>query len=156
MTTSHLRTLLSILGTLNSAIVRMVSIRPSIFDSSSPLSKPGGTVTSLQIIISITVTLMFHCFLSSRARSKNLSLFSLFISLFNFLLRSVSYNPLPGVLLHIDLRPGQTYHPKVMHRKEVTHSDGSYGKKSHRQAWLTTWDKVKSHATVIDWCTGRE
>ena len=39
---------------------------------------------------------------------------------------------------------------------EVTHSDGSYGKKSRRWAWLTIWNKVKSHGTVIDWCTGRE
>ena len=60
------------------------------------------------------------------------------------------------VLLYIDLRPGQTCHSKVMHRKEVTHSDCSYGKKSRRRAWLTIWDKVKSHGTVIDWCTGRE
>ena len=52
--------------------------------------------------------------------------------------------------LHIDLRPGQTSHSKVMHRKEVTHSDGSYEKKSLRWAWLTIWDKVKSHGTVID------
>ena len=27
-------------------------------------------------------------------------------------------------MLHIDLRPGQTCHSKVMHRKEVTHSNG--------------------------------
>ena len=33
-------------------------------------------------------------------------------------------------LLYIDLRPGQTCHSKVIHRKEVTHSDGSYEKKS--------------------------
>ena len=32
----------------------------------------------------------------------------------------------------------------------------NYGKKSCRQAWLTIWDKVKSHRTVTDWCTGRE
>ena len=59
-------------------------------------------------------------------------------------------------MLYIDLRPGQTCHSKVMHRKEVTHSDGSYGKKSRRRAWLTIWDKVKSHGTLIDWCIGRE
>ena len=47
-------------------------------------------------------------------------------------------------------------HSKVMHRKEVTHSDGSYEKKSRRRAWLTIWDKVKSHGTLIDWCTRRE
>ena len=59
-------------------------------------------------------------------------------------------------MLYIDLRPGQPCHSKVMHWKEVTHSDGSYGKKSRRRAWLTIWDKLKSQCTVIDWCTGRE
>ena len=29
-------------------------------------------------------------------------------------------------------------------------------KKSHRQIWLTKWDKVKAHDTLIDWCTRRE
>ena len=33
-------------------------------------------------------------------------------------------------MLYFDLRPGQTCHSKVMHRKEVTHSNGSYGRKS--------------------------
>ena len=59
-------------------------------------------------------------------------------------------------MLYIYLRPGQTCHSKVMHRKEVTHSDGSYEKKSRRRTWLTIWDKVKSHGTGMDWCTGRE
>ncbi len=27
-------------------------------------------------------------------------------------------------ILYFDLRPGQTFHSKVMHRKEVTHSNG--------------------------------
>ena len=58
--------------------------------------------------------------------------------------------------MYIDLQPGQTCHSKVMHRKEVTHSEGSYGKKSRRHAWLTIWDKVKSHGTLTDWCTGRD
>ena len=53
-------------------------------------------------------------------------------------------------MLYIDLRPGQTCHSKVMHRKEVTHSDGSYEKKSRRRAWLKKWDKVK-----IPWYTHR-
>ena len=26
----------------------------------------------------------------------------------------------------------------------------------HRRAWLMKWDKVKTHDTLIDWCTGRE
>ena len=59
-------------------------------------------------------------------------------------------------MLYIDLQSGQTCHSKVMHRKEVTHSDGSYEKKSCRQAWLKIWDKVNSHGILIDWCTGRE
>ena len=53
-------------------------------------------------------------------------------------------------LLYIDLRPGKKCHFKMMHRKEVTHSDGNYGKKSCTRAWLTIWDKVKSRGTVID------
>ena len=60
-------------------------------------------------------------------------------------------------MLYFDLRPSQTCHSKVMHQKEVTHSNGSYERKSHRLAWLTKWDKVKkSHGTLIDWCTGRQ
>ena len=51
-------------------------------------------------------------------------------------------------MLYIDLRPVQTCHSKVMHRKEETHSDGSYEKKSCRRAWLKKWDKVK-----IPWYT---
>ena len=59
-------------------------------------------------------------------------------------------------MLYFDLRPGQTCYSKVMHRKEVTHSEDSYGKKSRRRTWLTIWDKVKSYGTLIDRCTGRE
>ena len=33
-------------------------------------------------------------------------------------------------MLHIDLRPGQKCHSKVKHRKEVTHSNDSYERKS--------------------------
>ena len=55
-----------------------------------------------------------------------------------------------GRLLYIDLRAGQTCHSKVMHRKEETHSDGSYEKKLRRRAWLKKWDKVK-----IPWYTHR-
>ena len=48
------------------------------------------------------------------------------------------------IMLYFDLRPGQTCPSKVMHRKEVTHSNGSYERKSRRRAWLTKWDKVKN------------
>ena len=54
------------------------------------------------------------------------------------------------LLLYIDLRPGQTCHSKVMHRKEVTHSDGSYEKKSRRRAWLKKMGQGK-----IPWYTHR-
>ena len=53
-------------------------------------------------------------------------------------------------VLYFDLRPGQTCHSKVIHRKEVTHSDGTYGEKSRRWTWLTKWDKEK-----IPWYTHR-
>ena len=33
-------------------------------------------------------------------------------------------------MLYFDLRPGRKCHSKVMHRKEVTHSNGSYERKS--------------------------
>ena len=36
-------------------------------------------------------------------------------------------------VLYFDLRPGQKCHSKVMHRKEVTHSNGSYERKSRRR-----------------------
>ena len=42
--------------------------------------------------------------------------------------RGVSY--VEKVMLYFDLRLGQKCHSKVMHRKEVTHSNGSYEKKS--------------------------
>ena len=55
----------------------MVSIRPLISNSSSPLfSKLLRTVPSPLITFSITVSFMFHGFLSFLARSKYLSLFS--------------------------------------------------------------------------------
>ena len=61
------------------------------------------------------------------------------------------------ILLYFDLRPGQTCHFKVMHRKEVTHSNGSYERKSRRRALADEMGQgKKSHGTLIDWYTGRE
>ena len=61
-------------------------------------------------------------------------------------------------VLYFDLRPGQKCHSKVMHRKEVTHSNGSYEKKS--RGWKLADEmgrgKKNSHGTLIDWCTRRE
>ena len=58
------RTLLSIQADLNNALVWMVSIHSPISNSSSPLTKPVGTVPSAPVTIVITVTLMFHSFVS--------------------------------------------------------------------------------------------
>ena len=68
------RTLFDILADLNNAVFRMILIHPPISNSSSPLSKPLETVPSTPIINSITITFMFHSFLSSLARSVSLLL----------------------------------------------------------------------------------
>ena len=54
-------------------------------------------------------------------------------------------------MLYIDLRPGQTCHSKVMHREEVTHSDGSYEKKSRRRTWLKKWDNSLRTGSHMSW-----
>ena len=46
---------------------------------------------------------------------------------------------------------------KVMHRKEVTHSNGSYERKSRGRKLANEMGQAKkSHDTLIDWRTGRE
>ena len=52
----------------------MVSTRPPISNSSSPLTKPLGNIPRTSITIGITVTIMFHVFFSSLASFKYLSL----------------------------------------------------------------------------------
>ena len=54
--------------------------------------------------------------------------------------------------------PGQKCHSKVMHRKEVTHSNGSYERKSRGRKLADEMGRAKknSHGTLIAWCTGRE
>ena len=47
------------------------------------------------------------------------------------------------LLLYFDLRPGQKCHSKVMHRKEVTHSDGSYERKSRGRKLADEMGQVK-------------
>ena len=44
-----------------------------------------------------------------------------------------------------------------MHWKEVTHSNGSYERKSRGRKLADEMGRgKKSHGTLIDWCTGRE
>ena len=47
---------------------------------------------------------------------------------------------------------------RVMHRKEVTHSNGSYERKSRGRKLADEMGRGKknSHGTLIDWCIGRE
>ena len=68
------RTLFSIMAYLINVVVWMVSARLPISNSSSFLFKPLGIVPSSLITVGITVTLMFHSFFSSLARSRYLSL----------------------------------------------------------------------------------
>ena len=63
------------------ASVRMVLVRPPISNSFSPLSKLSRTIPSAPTTIGITVTHMFHSFLSSQVSSKYWSLFSFFLIL---------------------------------------------------------------------------
>ena len=58
-------TLLSILSDLNNVIVWIVSPRPVISKSSTPCTNPFVTAPRAPIMISITVTFMFHNFFKS-------------------------------------------------------------------------------------------
>ena len=71
------KTILNILANLNDAMIGRIVIFPLISDSSGLLSKPLETVPSAPITNTITVTFSFQSFLSSQARSKYLSIFSL-------------------------------------------------------------------------------
>ena len=81
------RALLSILPDLSKAVVWIISARPPISSSSSPLTQPLKTVPNALIIISIMVTFMFHMFFSSPARSEYLSLFSFSLIFFSVVRR---------------------------------------------------------------------
>ena len=67
------RTFLSILAVLNNAVVWMVSTRSPTSKSSSPFSYPLVTVLKAPITIGIIVTILFHSFFNSLARSSILS-----------------------------------------------------------------------------------
>ena len=77
------RSFLGILPDLNNIIVWMVSVNPPISNSFNPLTKPLRTIPSTPIIIGITVNFLFHSLFSSQIRSKYLSLFSFFPTLWS-------------------------------------------------------------------------
>ena len=79
------RTLLSILVVFNNAVVWMFFTRPPTSKSSRPFSNPLLTVPKAPITIGTIVTLMFHSFFNSQARSRYLSFFS---NSFSFILWS--------------------------------------------------------------------
>ena len=56
------RTLFSVLDGLNNVVVRIVSTHPLISKFSSPFINPLVTIPRAPIIISITVTFIFHIF----------------------------------------------------------------------------------------------
>ena len=62
------RILHNILADFSNAVIWMVLACPPIFNSSIPLYKPLGTIPIVPFTIGITVTFMFHIFLSSSSR----------------------------------------------------------------------------------------
>ena len=68
------RTLLSILAVFNNAVVCMVSTHPPTSKSSRPFNNPLVTKPKETITIGTIVTLMFHSFFNSLARSRYLCL----------------------------------------------------------------------------------
>ena len=80
------RTLLSILGVLNNAVVWIVSTLPPTSKSSSPFNKPLVIVPKAPVMIGIIISFMFHSFFNPLAKSMYLSFFS---HSFSFILSSV-------------------------------------------------------------------
>ena len=70
------RTILSILAVLSKVVVWIVSNHPPTSKSSSSFSNPLVTVSNAPITIGKIVTVMFHSFSYSLARSRYLSFFS--------------------------------------------------------------------------------
>ena len=70
------RALLSILAVLSNAVIWIVSNRPPTSKFSRPFNNPLVTVPKAAITICKAVTIMFHSFLNSLARSRYLSFFS--------------------------------------------------------------------------------
>ena len=52
-------------------------------------------------------------------------------------------------VLYFDLRPGQKCHSKVMHRKEVTHFNGSYERKSRVNQYCILHEHVYENAIYV-------
>ena len=70
------RTLLRILADLNNVVIWIVSIHPQISNSSSPFPILWEPLQVCQSQLVSPLTLIFHSFFSSQARSKYLTLFA--------------------------------------------------------------------------------
>ena len=70
------RTRLRILAVLSNAVIWIVSTRPPTSKSSRPFNNPLVIAPKAPITIGTIVTLMFHGFFNSLARSRYLSFFS--------------------------------------------------------------------------------
>ena len=127
------QTLLCILAKLINALVRMFSIRSLLSKSSSPYTNPFMTVPSgPRWTLGTVRNTQKLCRLNTTIENQ--------LSLTTFVL-----------VLYFDFRPGQKCHSKVMHRKEVTHSNGSYERKSHGRKLADEIGRGKkdSHGTLI-------
>ena len=60
--------------------------------------------------------------------------------------------------LNVFFWPSQKCYSKVMHRKEATHSNGSYVRKSHGRKLADEMGRAKKKFPwyTTEWCTGRE
>ena len=90
------RTLLSILVDLNNTAGWRVSARPLMYQASSPISNPVGTVSNAPITVGITVIFMFYNIFSSLTKSKCLSLFFGFFDFHTVIHRDGKINYMAG------------------------------------------------------------
>ena len=91
------RTLLSILTVLNNVVVWMVSTRPLIYKSSSPVDNRFVTLPKAPITIGITVTFMFHIFLQFPSKAQVLVFLFVFFQFYSVASRDSKDHNFPRV-----------------------------------------------------------
>ena len=100
------RTLLSIQANLSNSVVWVVSTRPPLSSSPSPLIKPLWTIRSAPIIIGIIIILMFHYILALWQGPIHVSLFVSFAFYFVVHRHDKVYYSASYLLLLITIRSG--------------------------------------------------
>ena len=102
------RALFSILVDLNNTVVWMVCTRPLISESSNPWINPLVAVPRAPIIISITVTFMFHSFSQFLSKIQVLILLFAFFQLYSVVSLDIKvHNSASSFLLLIIIRSGR-------------------------------------------------